>query len=294
MIGKIISGLLLAAGAGLAGFWVLTHPVIEDETAIAGLQPDLVRGEYVFRASGCASCHAAKEAQGEARLILSGGRTFTTRFGTFYAPNISSDPEEGIGAWRAIDLVNALHHGVDRDGKHLFPAFPYTTYARMTLTDAVSLHAYLATLPADATPSQNHDLAFPFNMRRGLGLWKRLYLNPDWVTSEVPEEADTGRYIVEALGHCGECHTPRSVFGGPITDAWLSGAANPDGPGRIPDITPGRLNWPEDDLLAYLQSGFTPSFDVAGGSMAEVISTLGTLPEEDLWSVVVYLKLIEP
>ncbi|MCR8723588.1 cytochrome c [Frigidibacter sp. SLM-1] len=289
---RAILVLLVLGLIGLAAFWVITRPTQLTPDAIAGLTPDPVRGEYVFRAAGCASCHAAKDATGADLLKLGGGKAFPSEFGTFYAPNISPDPVHGIGNWTAIDLVNALQNGVGPDGTHLYPALPYGAYAKMTLQDVVSLRAYLATLPAVDTPSKPQDVSFPFSIRRALGGWKFLFLQRDFVIQDVPPEAETGRYIAEALAHCGECHTARNALGGLKTGQWLGGAPNPTGKGTIPNITPGKLDWSEADLVTFFQSGFTPEFDTAGGTMAEVVENLSTLPEADLVSLARYLKSV--
>jgi mono/diheme cytochrome c family protein len=277
---------------GFAAFWLLTRPTVLTAEALEGMAPDPARGEYVFRAAGCASCHAAEGATGAEALKLGGGKAFASPFGTFYAPNISPDPTHGIGDWAPVDVVNALVNGVGKDGAHLFPALPYTSYGKMMLDDAVSLAAYLPTLPAVDTPSKPHEVPFPFNIRRTLGGWKMLFVSRAWAVPEVPDEAETGRYIAEALAHCGECHTPRNALGGLDTGSWLAGAPNPSGQGNIPDIRPGKLTWTEADLVTFFQSGFTPDFDTAGGTMAEVVRNLGTLPEADLLSLARYLKAV--
>jgi mono/diheme cytochrome c family protein len=279
----------LCAGA----FWGLTRPVALPASSFAGLSGDAARGEAVFHAGGCASCHMAPGATGDDRLVLSGGQRFVTDFGTFVAPNISSDRAAGIGGWSVADLGNAMLRGLSPEGDHYYPAFPYTAYARVTPQDVADLHAYLATLPADATPDAPHELAFPFTLRRGIGLWKRMYLSSDWVLAEAPTpELARGRYLVEALGHCAECHTPRDRFGGPDRARWLAGAPNPGGEGRIPDITPATLTWSEGEIVAYLTSGFTPDYDSAGGHMALVVENFARLPESDRAAVAAYLKAI--
>ena len=195
--------------------------------------------------AGCASCHTAPDAEKADGLpVLAGGQRFETDFGTFVAPNISTDPAHGIGGWSDLELANAIQRGISPEGAHYYPAFPYTAYARAGRQDIADLIAYMRTLPADATPSQPHDIGFPFNIRRSLGGWKRLYARDAWVvTGELDSQVQRGRYLVEALGHCGECHTPRDRFGGPDTARWLAGAPNPSGEGRIPDITPAALGW---------------------------------------------------
>ncbi len=279
---------LIAAALGL----YLTRPRADGPEAFEGLSGDAVAGELVFTAAGCASCHMVEGASDDAKLVLAGGQHFPSPFGTFTAPNISMDPEHGIGGWEALDLWNALHHGTSPNGQHYYPAFPYASYVRMTPQQVVDLHAYMQTLPADPTPSAPHDLGFPFNIRASLGGWKLLYLRDGWVmTGDLTAEETRGRDIVEALGHCGECHSPRTALGGPKTGAaWLTGAPNPAGRGSFPDLTPPALDWSEADLVEYFTSGFTPEYDSAGGHMALVVDNLAALPEPDRAAVAAYLK----
>ncbi|TIT48019.1 MAG: c-type cytochrome, partial [Mesorhizobium sp.] len=177
----------------------------------------------IFYAGGCTSCHAKPGSQGDARLQLVGGLELKTPFGTFVPPNISQDPKDGIGAWSAEDLANAMLKGVSPSGHHLYPAFPYASYARMKPSDIADLYAFLKTLPAVAGKTPGNSLAFPFNIRRGIGLWKRLYLSDQPVIplpDGTPEPVMAGRYLVEGPGHCGECHTPRDLAGGIRKSEW--------------------------------------------------------------------------
>ncbi len=282
----------LAILAG-AVFWWITAPKRVSETDIAGLTGDAAKGETVFWAGGCAACHSAPDAEGDARLVLSGGQAFASDFGTFHAPNISPDPTHGIGDWQAVDLVNAMRHGTAPDGSHYYPAFPYTSYARADLQDLVDLWAFLQTLPASDKPDIAHDVGFPFSMRRLLGGWKFLFVGPDQVvTADLSPEAARGRKLAEGLGHCGECHSPRNALGGIDYARWLGGAPNPTGRGTIPNITPGKLTWSEPDLVEYFTSGFTPEYDSAGGEMAEVVQNLAKLPVEDRRAIAAYLKAV--
>ncbi|MDJ0628243.1 MAG: cytochrome c [Rhodobacter sp.] len=290
---RAVSVLAVLALAGAAVFWWVTRPVVAGASVLDGITPDLAQGELVFHAGGCASCHSADKADGEAKLVLSGGRAFASPFGTFYAPNISSDPEHGIGGWSALDLYNAMKHGVSPGGRHYFPAFPYTSYVRATAEDIMSLHAYMQTLPADATANRAHDVGFPFNIRRSLGGWKVLFGSEGWVVeADLTEEEARGRYLAEALGHCGECHTPRNVLGGPDYGRWLAGAPNPTGSGRIPNITPAKFDWSKADIVEYFTSGFTPEFDTVGGHMVDVVENLSKLPREDRAAIAAYLKKV--
>ena len=278
------ASLLLAAIGGAIGLWV-TRPENVDPTDFAGLTGQLARGEQVFHAAGCHSCHASETDETQKALV--GGQAFPSDFGTFYAPNISSDPTYGIGAWSFLDFANALQKGVSPNGQHYYPAFPYTNYARMKPQDVVDLWAYLLLEPGSPTPSKSHDIGFPFNIRRGLGAWKHLYLTQDWVVDDPASER--GRYLVEALAHCGECHTPRNAIGGLDLSNWLQGAPNPSGKGTIPAITPSKLQWDAMDIAYYLEEGFTPDFDSAGGHMVSVVENMAKLPTEDRDAIAAYL-----
>lgn len=293
---RIVSLLVGGALIGGAAYWMVTEPRPLSEDALAGLTGEAARGAQVFWAGGCASCHAAADAKGDTKLILAGGQSFSSPFGTFIAPNISTDPEHGIGNWSALDLANAMTRGVSPDGRHYFPVFPYTSYARAELQDVVDLHAYLQTLPADATPDQPHQVGFPFNIRRNLGGWKFLFFQDDWVvTADLDEQELRGRYLAEALGHCGECHTPRNALGGAQNARWLAGGPIPgQATGSFPNITPAALDWSEADIAEYLSSGFTPEFDSAGGHMALVVESYAQLPPEDRAAVAAYLKKVTP
>lgn len=289
-----IAGLIALAAAG---FWWLTRPDPLSGDAIARLmavEADPARGERIFWASGCASCHIAPDAPDADSPVLAGGQRFETEFGTFLAPNISPHPVQGIGGWTRADFANAMMRGISPEGAHYYPAFPYTAYARADLRDVADLHAFMETLPTSEMPNAPHELTFPFALRRGVGLWKWLYLRDDWVlVGDLTEQEAQGRYLVEALAHCGECHTARGPLGGLDLGSWLAGAPNPAGRGRIPDITPDTLGWSALDIALYLESGFTPSFDVAGGSMGAVVRAMARLENSDREAIAAYLLRIE-
>jgi mono/diheme cytochrome c family protein len=235
----------------------------------------------------------ADKAEGEAQLILSGGQRFPSDFGTFVAPNISQDPEHGIGNWTLLELANAITRGVSPSGEHYYPALPYASYARMEMQDVADLHAFLKTLPADPRPSQPHELGFPFSIRAGIGIWKLMFLSDDWaLKGNLTPTASRGRYIAEALAHCGECHTPRTLLGGMDTARWLAGAPNPSGEGRIPNITPAGLGWSAAEIVQYLTTGFTPDYDSVGGHMVHVVENMARLPESDRQAVAEYLLAV--
>ncbi len=293
--GRILIALAALGAAGAAGFWAATAPRPLPDDAFAGLEGDAGQGETVFWAAGCASCHAAEGAEGDDWLVLSGGRRFDSPFGTFVAPNISTDPEQGIGDWTLPQFANAMLRGVSPDGAHYYPAFPYASYVRADLQDVADLKAFMDTLPAAPDANAPHELPFPFTVRRGIGIWKMLNLDEEWiVTGDLDTREERGRYLSEALAHCGECHTPRNAFGGLETTQWLAGAPNPAGDGTIPDITPASLDWSEREIAGYLMTGFTPQFDSAGGSMADVVHSLSHLEDEDREAIAAYLKRVAP
>ncbi|MGV6848260.1 MAG: c-type cytochrome [Marinibacterium sp.] len=282
-----------AAIAAAAGWW-LSRPQPVPAEFLAGLTGDAARGHRVFLAGGCRSCHLAPGAKADPATppVLAGGYRIVSPFGTFVAPNISPS-DQGIGRWSDLDLANALVAGVSPEGRHYYPALPYTTYLHMTPQDVVDLSAYLHTLPPSDAENQPHELGIPFNIRRGLGLWKRINLDPSWVvTDPATPEIARGRYLVEALGHCAECHTPRDATGGLDRGLWMAGAPNPSGKGAIPAISPDKLTWSAADMAYYLETGFTPDFDSAGGQMAKVIEQTSQLPPEDRAAIAAYLKAL--
>ena len=233
---------IIAAGVG----WVLTAPGSVDAARYDGLTGDAEAGETVFTAAGCASCHHAPDA--EDKLVLTGGQPFASDFGTFYAPNISPS-EAGIAGWSVTDLAGALTQGVSPDGQHYYPAFPYTSYAKMAPQDVADLHAYMQTLPPSEVASKPHDVGFPFNIRRSLGGWKLLFFSDDYVMAASDDAGGVrGRYLVETLAHCAECHTPRNPLGGLDKANWMGGAPNPSGQGTIPRLTPDKLTWSAEDI----------------------------------------------
>lgn len=294
---KWITATVVAGVAAAVAFWILTEPLTVAPGALPAHDVDLANGERMFHAGGCASCHIAPGSKDNTRLA--GGVALKTPFGTFHAPNISPDPQDGIGGWTDLQFVNAVMRGVSPSGSHYYPAFPYTSYQRMAYADVLDLKAYIDTLPAVKSTVSGHDLPLPFRLRRGLGLWKLLYLDarqfqPDPAASP---EINRGAYLVQGPGHCGECHTPRNLIGGPIEDRMLAGGPAPEGKGVIPNITPdptGLGDWSAKDIAYALESGFTPEFDAFGGSMVAVQENMAKLPTEDRDAIAAYLKSIPP
>ncbi|MFC3163748.1 c-type cytochrome [Ciceribacter thiooxidans] len=295
---KALGALVVLAVAGGAGFLYVTAPAPQDPSVWADLgAPDLENGRRIFFAGGCTSCHAAKGATGDDRLVLAGGAPLQSPFGTFYAPNISSDARAGIGGWTLAEFGNAMTRGVGREGEHLYPAFPYGSYVRMAPKDVNDLFGFLKTLPASDKTAPEHALSFPFDQRLLLGGWKFLYFStgPRVELAGASDVVKRGQYLVEGPGHCGECHTPRNGFGGFKSGLWLAGGPNPEGKGTIPNITPGSKtmgSWTEDDIATYLETGFTPDFDTVGGAMVEVQKNMAELPAEDRAAIAAYLKAV--
>ena len=250
-------------------------------------------GRLMFFAGGCASCHAAPGS--DDKLALAGGVRLESPFGAFIGPNISPHREDGIGGWSDLDFLNAMLRGVSPEGGHYYPAFPYTSYQRMRVTDLLDLKAFLDTLQPVAGRAPDHEVGFPFNIRRGLGLWKRLYLDGEPFVADpaASDQVNRGAYLSEGPGHCGECHTPRDAIGGLDRSNWFAGAPNPEGKGIIPNITPhaqGLESWSEGDIAYALESGFTPDYDSLGGTMGKVISNTAQLSAEDRAAIAAYLK----
>lgn len=283
---------VLVVGCALA--WWLSAPRARFSVAqweALRLSGDPVRGRRMFFAGGCDSCHSTPEQPDP--LNLGGGLELKTPLGSFYPPNISSDLADGVGAWREVDLANALLSGVSPRGRHYYPAFPYTSYQRMVPGDVADLIAFLRTLPPVRGRPPGHKLSFPFSLRRALGIWKLLFFDND-ALAPVPSESaewNLGRYLVEGAGHCGECHTPRNLLGAMKPSLHLAGAPALDGKGNAPNLTgAGLAEWTKADIVEALTSGFTPEGDVLGGGMTSVVRNLAQLPQSDREAIAVYLK----
>ncbi len=256
------------------------------------------RGEYLIHAGGCIDCHTEDSDEANA---LAGGRALESPFGTFYSPNITPDDETGIGYWSDDDFVNALWDGVSPDGDHYYPAFPYTSYTGVSREDLLAMKAYLFSLKPVEKNTPEHDLAWYISTRLAAGAWKLKNFDSARFSSD-PEQSDQwnrGAYLVRHLGHCGECHTPRSSLGAMQVDQELAG--NPDGPDetRIPNITPDRNDgigrWSAGDIEYFLDVGMLPDGDFVGSTMSAVIDhNTSKLTKEDRVAIATYLKSIEP
>jgi len=296
-LGRVIGVLVALVVIAGVGFWVLSAPRPVDASTVPTTPGDATRGALVFWAGGCVSCHISANAPTDAALpMLGGGKPLVSKFGTFFPPNISPDKETGIGNWTMVDFVNAMKRGITPDGTHLYPSFPYTSYQRMTMGDLADLKAFLDTLPPVHAVNKADALPFPLNIRRGLGLWKLLFLDgkefqPDPAASD---QVNRGHYLVDGPGHCNECHTPRTLFGlgGLDMSHALAGAPNPTGRGRAPNITTGKNGIGDkssDDLVSDFELGSNFS-----GVMAEVQQNIAHLPDADIQAIVAWLKATPP
>jgi mono/diheme cytochrome c family protein len=292
MLARVLIVVMLAAAAAAVALYLATATSAWSQR-LEGRTADLANGETMFNAGGCASCHATPKQDDKRKL--GGGLALATQFGTFTVPNISTDAKFGIGAWTEEQFVNAMLRGVGRNGEHLYPSFPYTSYQRMALEDVRDLFSFLKTLPAVDTPSAPHKLPFPFNVRMGLGLWKLLYLDGKSFTPDPVKNAEINRgaYLVEGPGHCAECHSSRDVLGGIIPDKRFAGGVNAEGKGWVPNITPhadGLATWSAKDLAFFLEQGLSPEGASVGNEMADVVSNTAKLKPQDRDAMAAYLK----
>jgi mono/diheme cytochrome c family protein len=297
MFRRIFVTLAVLAMTAAGALWFISAPDIVDADAVPAHEPDAEHGRYVFFAAGCAGCHATPDQDDP--FLLGGGHELDTPFGIFRVPNISPDPEFGIGGWSTLEFVNAMVRGVAPDGRHYYPSLPYTSYQRMDLTEVLDLKAFLDSVEPVQGSAGDHDLGFPYNLRRGVGLWKRLYLDGEPFSPDpgLDEVEARGAYLVTAMAHCGECHTPRDAGGGLDHSRWLAGGPAPEGDGRIPNITPhedGIASWSANDIAYSLATGFTPDFDSFGGSMARVVRSTRELTDEDRQAIAAYLQTVPP
>ena len=295
MLKRILLALAVLALIGLGVFWWLTIPQSIAAGSLPARQPDLANGQTMFNAGGCSSCHAVPNQPD--RLKLGGGLAMPSPFGTFHVPNISSDPNDGIGRWSEAEFVTAVLKGTSPSRAHYYPAFPYASYQRATVDDVRDLFAYLKTLPAVQGRVREHELPFPFNIRRTLGMWKLLFLDGKPFVADGAHSAtrNRGAYLVNGFGHCAECHSPRNLLGGMVEAQRFAGGPNPEGEGWVPNITQKRLaEWNAKDIDYFLETGLTPDGDTAGGSMARVIRNTSQLPPADRAAISEYVKSLPP
>jgi mono/diheme cytochrome c family protein len=295
MLKRALIGLIVLAAVGLGVFWWLTIPASLAATSLPAYRADLANGQTMFNAGGCSSCHAVPNQPD--RLKLGGGLAIPSPFGTFYAPNISPDPNEGIGRWSEADFVTAVMKGTSPSGTHYYPAFPYPSYQRARIEDVRDLFAYLKTLAPVTGRVRDHDMPFPFNIRRTVGIWKLLFLDgkPFVPDSAHSRSWNRGAYLVNGFGHCAECHSPRNFLGGIVEAQRFAGGPNPEGEGWVPNITEkGLSDWNAKDIDYFLETGMTPDGDTAGGPMARVVKNTSQLSTEDRQAIAEYVKSLPP
>jgi len=287
--GLVALGLIVVGVLALA-VWVLSAPAAPPINLTAH-NPDLANGRTMFLIGGCSSCHAVPKQEDATRL--GGGVALPTAFGTFHVPNISPNAKDGIGRWSEAQFITAMRYGVSPAGQHLYPAFPYTSYHAMRTEDLRDLFAYLQTLPAVSGAAPDHALKFPFNFRRTVGLWKLLFLDDAPFKSDAAQSPqwNRGAYLVNAPGHCAECHSPRNLLGAINSSRRFTGGQSPTGQGGVPDITQDKLHdWKIEDFVEVLDSGMTPDSDRVGGAMVEVVANTRQLSAADREAMAVYLK----
>jgi mono/diheme cytochrome c family protein len=294
-------GLGLLFLVGLGGYFALTAPATwsalhPNRDVADAASPNLVNGHALFYAGSCGTCHSSPGQTDETRL--GGGNSLKSGFGTFYMPNISSDKADGIGGWTTAQFIAAMRDGVSNHGQNEYPAFPYTSFQRMTANDLRDLLGFIKTLPAVAGRARDNDLTFPFTMRRGVGLWKLVFLDGEPLPPDPSRTAtwNRGRYLVEGVAHCAECHSPRNVAGAVVANKRFSGAPDPEGNGYVPNITAddtGIGYWSQHEIATYLDNGISPTNIPAGGSMAAIVANMAHLSPEDRDAMAEYIKSLK-
>jgi mono/diheme cytochrome c family protein len=286
--------------AGLAAFWVATMPRPLTAENLPKHVADVAHGELLYNASGCHSCHKAGQDVSAANPELpAGGAPFKTPIGVFYPPNLTPDAKTGLGQWSDIEFVNAVQNGISRNGEHLIPAFPYTSYAKMRTEDVLDIKAYLASLPAvNNQVPVNEVFAQPI-VRRGMGLWKWIGLDATKIAAD-PGQSETwnrGNYLVNGPGHCNECHTPRTLAMTSDTSRFLAGGPHPDGEGKVPslrELVERKRYKDAADLASAFEFGEVMGYDkMSSGGMAAVQTNLSKLPAQDRLAIAEYLLTLK-
>jgi nicotinate dehydrogenase subunit B len=280
---------LAAAIVGISAVvlpWRSIAPIARPD-ASTWSEATIARGRQLAALGDCAVCHTSANG-----AVNAGGRAIETPFGTIYATNITPDVETGIGAWSYPAFERAMREGIHRDGRHLYPAFPYTHFAKTSDADLQALYAYLMARPAVRAESPKNDLAFPFNLRPLMAGWNALFHQPGTFQPAATKSPtwNRGAYLVEGLGHCGACHSPRNALGAEKANAYLAGgfAEGWEAP-PLTSLSHAPIPWSEDELYAYLRTGESRLHGVAAGPMAPVVKELGALPDQDIRAMAVYL-----
>jgi mono/diheme cytochrome c family protein len=291
-----MTGLFLKKRVG--ALMAATFLTFSTSPILAATEQDVKEGAYLVAAGGCLACHTSAEKDA---VPFAGGHALKTPFGVFYTPNITPDIQTGIGGWSEDNFLKALKMGIRPNGSHYFPSFPYTSYTRMSDDDALKIFAYLNALPATKRNNQPHDVSAPFSWRWLQAGWKLLFFDQgNYQTRDtVSPSVNRGGYLVEALSHCGECHTPRNQMGGRDLSRKMGGFISDQKGGSVPNITPdpktGIGEWSKGDLIYFLETGSKPDFDDVQGAMELVISH-GTskLTKEDREAMADYLLALAP
>jgi len=291
-----LGALALLAVLGLLVFWLITIPRPLTAADIPAHTPDVANGEILYHASGCHSCHLpGKELLGVDTVLPAGGTPLKTPVGMLFPPNLTLDVETGLGGWSDLEFINAMQKGIGRDGQHLIPAFPYTSYAHMNLTDVLDIKAYLSTLPPVKNAVKSHEvLALPL-VRRGLGVWKYIGFDETKIAVDPAqtESWNRGNYLVNGPGHCNECHTPRTIFMSSDMSRFLAGGPHPEGVGKVPSLRGllerGRYKDAKDLVFAFQFGVMSDEPTMALGGMAKVQANIAKLPEADVAAIVEYL-----
>jgi mono/diheme cytochrome c family protein len=286
--------LAIVGAAGAIAFLAWPRPIPPAPSAPADA---VARGAYLVKVAGCTGCHTA---EGADATPFAGGRAFKTPFGTFVSPNITPDKEHGIGGWTDAQFLAAMRHGLDDGGHPLYPVFPYSSYTLMTDEDVLALRAWLATVPPSPRENAPHQAGFPLSWRPLVNGWRLLFLKEGPYVPNPQRDANwnRGAYLVEAVAHCGECHTPRNAFGALDRMRWLAGTRNGPDNEKVPNITPDKTgigDWSTSDIVTLLREGTKPDFDNVQGSMAEAVKHgLKDLTDEDAKAIATYLKSLQP
>lgn len=267
-------------------------------TANPGFAQQVKRGEYIFRASGGCSCHTVPNSNNQ---YLAGGRALKTPFGAIYSTNITPDKETGIGTWTEADFIKSMTKGVRKDGAHLFPVFPYTSFTKITTGDLKDLYAFMKTIKPVPMENKDDELFFLFKWRFGLLFWKLLNFKEGSFEADSAKSDiwNRGAYLSEALAHCSECHTPRDISGGLKNKLLFSGSVEgPEGepaPNITPDPQTGVGDWEKDAMTWFLQTGQKPDGDYTGGLMSEVINEgYQYLSNKDLEAITEFIFSLDP
>ena len=288
IIASVVAIIMLAAA--VAAFAVIWRPAIAaiDPPAPASFDTALVkRGRALAAVGNCSDCHTVRGGQ-----AFAGGLPVPTPFGIIYSSNITPDAETGIGRWPEAAFRRAMRSGVDRDGRHLYPTFPYDHFTNVSDDDDRALYAYLMTRAPVHAPARANQLRFPLDQRFVIAGWKLLFLRRETFQPDNTKSAEwnRGAYLVEGLAHCGACHTPRNALGaerasapfaGGDVDNWHAYAINAQSPSPVP--------WDADALFMYLRDGWHPDHGVARGPMAQVVSNLSSVPESDIRAIATYM-----